>query len=114
MEKTEEVLFTNYGKNFGEAIAAMKEGKRVCRDGWNGAGLFVYMQVPSVIDKEVVPKMQSLPQFVKDEFALRFASGGCEHIQYSNQMCIVYPDNRIFGWAPSASDSLANDWIILD
>jgi len=54
--------------NFGQAIEALKEGKRVQRTGWNGKGLFVFMQVPSTINREIVPKMQSLPQSVKDEF----------------------------------------------
>jgi len=108
---------------FGNAIEALKQGKRVAREGWNGSGLFVFMQVPAEIPKDVVPKMQSLPQSVKDAFQRRFddessldpnavaARGG---ITYQNQMAIVYPNNSIHGWSPSGSDSLANDWIILD
>ena len=46
--------------NFGEAIQAMKQGKRVQREGWNGKGLFVFIQIPAVIDRETIPKMQSL------------------------------------------------------
>jgi len=109
--------------NFGDAIDALKQGKRVARKGWNGKGLFVFMQVPSEISKDIVPKMQSLPQSVKDEFQRRFedessldpdavaARGG---ITYQNQMAIVYPNNSIHGWCPSSSDALAEDWTILD
>ena len=64
---------------FAEAVQAMKEGKMAQRAGWNGKGLFVFMQVPSTIDPQIVPKMQSLPQSVKDEFVKR---GGC--ITYQN------------------------------
>lgn len=94
---------------FGHAIDALQQGKRVQREGWNGKGLFVFRQVPSEINSDIIPKMQSLPQSVKDEFIRR---GG--NITYQNQLAIVYPDNSIHGWSPSVSDSLASDWVILD
>lgn len=96
-------------QNFGQAVEALREGKRIAREGWNGKGLFVFMQVPSEIAAETIPKMQSLPQSVKDEFARR--GGG---IAYSNQMAIVNPNNTINGWVPSSSDTFAEDWYILD
>lgn len=100
----------------GEAIEALKQGKRVQRSGWNGKGLFVFMQVPSEISREIVPKMQSLPQSVKDEFERRFNDPyeQISSIYYDNQLAIVNSSNLINGWAPSVSDSLATDWIILD
>lgn len=96
-------------KTFGEALEALKAGKRVAREGWNGKGLFVFMQVPAEIGFDIIPKMQSLPQSVKDEFIRR---GGA--ISYSNQLALVKTNNEINGWAPSTSDSLAKDWVILD
>ena len=95
--------------NFGQAIEALKEGKRVARQGWNGKGMFIFQQVPSEINEEIVPKMQSLPQTVKDEFVKR---GG--NIRYKNQLAMVYPDNTIYGWVASPSDVLEEDWCILD
>jgi len=105
--------------SFGEAIKALKEGKRVQRSGWNKKGLFVFMQVPADIDIEIVPKMQSLPQSVKDEFVRRFENPENEvplfqSIRYRNQLAMVYPDNSIYGWVASPSDVLSEDWIILD
>ncbi len=106
--------------NFGEAIKALHEGKRVAREGWNGKGLFVFMQVPATISGEVVPKMQSLPQSVKDEFIKRRDGQDTDgilkavEINYKNQLAIVNPDNTINGWTPSGSDALSNDWCILD
>lgn len=101
---------------FGDAILALKQGKRVARNGWNGKGLFVFMQVPSTINKEIVPKMQSLPQSVKDEFVRRFEdeSSQIDSIYYDNQLALVNPSNLITGWSPSTSDALAEDWVILD
>lgn len=102
--------------NFGQAIEALKEGKRVQRTGWNGKGLFVFMQVPSSINREIVPKMQSLPQAVKDEFERRFNDPNeqIDAIYYDNQLALVNPSNLITGWSPSVPDSLATDWIVLD
>ena len=40
--------------NFGEALEKLKQGKKVCRKGWNGKGIFIELQVPdvnSIIDK---------------------------------------------------------------
>src|SRR3990167_6064571 len=110
--------------NFGEAVQALKEGKKVQRQGWNGKGLFVFMQVPSQIGIETVSKMQSLPQSVKDEFKKRFESMSepstaignhpLDNIRYKNQIAIVYPDNNIHGWIASSSDCLEEDWQILN
>ena len=100
---------TNTGLTFGQALEAAIDGRRIARDGWNGKGMFVFHQVPSVIPLDVIPKMQSLPQAVKDEFIRRG-----EPISYSNQLAIVKPDNNINGWAPSVSDTIAADWCILD
>lgn len=94
---------------FAGALKALNEGKRITRAGWNGKGMFVFMQVPSTITIDIIPKMQSLPQSVKDEFVRRNAS-----ISYSNQLAIVKEDSSINGWAPSVSDALAMDWLVLD
>lgn len=94
-------------KTFGEAITAAKAGKRISRAGWNGKGMFVFVQVPSEVPEAIVPKMSSLPQDVKAELVRR---GGT--IRYKNQMAIVYPDNTISGWVASVSDGLESDWCI--
>lgn len=101
--------------NFGQAIEALKEGKRVARTLWYGCG-FVFMQVPSEIKKEIVPKMQSLPQSVKDEFERRFndPKEQIDAIYYDNQFAFVNQSNLVTGWCPSVSDSLSTDWTILD
>lgn len=96
-------------QTFGNAVQALNEGKIVSREGWNGSGLFVFKQVPSVVPAEFVYKMSSLPPSVKETFIQR---GGA--ITYKNQCCIVYPDNTLHGWSPSTADALAVDWIIQD
>ncbi len=94
-------------QTFGQAIEALKEGKIVSRAGWNGKGLFVFRQVPSSVPNDIIPKMTSLPQSVKDVLVNSGAP-----ITYQNQFCIVHPDNSLHGWQPSGSDALASDWEI--
>lgn len=96
-------------KNFGQAIEALKQGKRIARQGWNGKGMFVFKQVPANVGIQYVPNMQSLPTAIKDEFVKRGTD-----ISYSNQMCIVKADNTIDSWVASSSDTFAEDWVILD
>lgn len=108
------------GLNFGAAIVALKSGKCVLRAEWKSNGSFIFMQVPASISGDIVPKMQSLPQSVKDEFIRRRGIQDTDGIKkavdihYKNQLAMVYPDNTIYGWVASPSDVLENDWCILD
>lgn len=110
---------------FAEALQALKDGKRVQRDGWNGKRLFAFKQVHNDVPLEVVPTMGSLPQAVKDEFIRRKSSKDegtmtsfhpdlLDTIRYRNQFCMVYPDNTIYAWRPTANDICNDDWVILD
>lgn len=102
--------------SFAEAITALQNGKRVKRYGWIDNSDFIFMQVPSDIPSEIVPKMQSLPQSVKDEFVRRFNDENeqIDAIYYIDQLAIVDKSNVIRGWSPSVTDSTATDWLILD
>lgn len=96
------------GMTFGHAIEALKIGSKIARHGWNGKGMFVFKQVPSQISPEVVPKMQSLPDSVKEEFVKRGQGPN-----YVNQMAIVKADGSIDSWVASSSDTFAEDWYII-
>lgn len=95
---------------FGLAIEALKGGKCVTREGWNGKGLFIFKQVPCAIDNSIIPKMQSVPDAAKEILTTR----NQEPIYYSNQMVIVKPDGTIDSWVPSSSDIFAEDWVLLN
>jgi len=41
--------------DFGEAIRAMKQGHRVARQGWNGKGMWLALQVPDAHSKMRLP-----------------------------------------------------------
>lgn len=95
---------------FGKAIEVLKLGKAIRRTGWNGKGMFVVKQVPSHIEADIIPNMQSLPQSAKDIILSRENP----HIDYTNQMLIINPDGRADSWVPSSSDVFAEDWEVVE
>lgn len=40
--------------NFGKAIEALKEGKKVARAGWNGKGMWVALMPALYLDKDII------------------------------------------------------------
>lgn len=81
--------------NFGQAIEALKEGKLVTREGWNGNGLFVMKQTVQESAKKVL------------------VSRGTT-LKYENQMLIIKPNGTADSWVPSSSDVFAEDWTIVE
>lgn len=41
--------------DFGEAIKALKAGRKVCRSGWNGKDMWLMLQIPDVHSKMSLP-----------------------------------------------------------
>jgi hypothetical protein len=103
-----------FNKAFGQAIEALRAGKMVKRVVHN-KDTFIFMQVPSEISKDVVPRMTSLPPSVKNEFERRFSDEKLQvsAIYYNDQLAMVNSSNLIVGWAPLPEDVLATDWEIL-
>ena len=93
--------------NFGKAIEALKEGKLVARDGWDG--MFVMKQIPAEIGLDIIPRMQSVQQSAKDVLIDRGTT-----LKYENQMLIIKSDGTADSWVPSSSDVFAEDWVILN
>ena len=96
-----------------EVKKALVNGMRCRRTSWKEDVKFVFMQVPAEISKEIVPKMQSLPQSVKDYFMGTFEDEQIDAIYYNNQIAQVNSSNLITSYSPSTSDLLANDWEVL-
>lgn len=94
---------------FGDAIEVLRQGGAVRRRGWNGKGLFIIKQVPAYIEKDIIPKMQSLPKSAKN-----LILKGKGVINYTNQ-CLIYNEDtgRADSWVPSISDVFADDWEIV-
>lgn len=90
--------------DFGWALAQMRNGKMVRRDGWNGKGLWITISgglanLPA--DKFWNPNNRA--------FAER--NGGSADVD--PYFTLKTAKNTIqMGWAPSGSDALATDWEI--
>lgn len=87
--------------DFGKAIEALKQGKRVARKGWNGKGMFLWLK------PEAVVKAKSL------------AEGNGGEIPALGTICMFTHDSTgrkavLTGWLASQSDILLEDWEILD
>lgn len=87
------------GVPFGLAMEALKLGKAIARTGWNGHGMFVYL-----VAANAYPATSRIAQ----------AHFGDQLVPYNAYMALRGADGRVSTWAPSGSDSLADDWIILD
>lgn len=93
--------------NFGEAIAALKNGKKVSRAGWNGKGMWLILVsgTPVAALKKGSPYANALPEVLH-----------CEILPHID-MWTVNSDGRramLPGWLASQSDMLAEDWNIVD
>ena len=80
--------------DFGDAIRAMKDGKRVARSGWNGKGLWLSL-------------------------VRQWSAVGVEHL--GDPFVVVAPfivmktaDDKLVPWLASQTDVLAVDWTIVD
>lgn len=85
---------------FGLALEALKRGRRVARAGWNGKGMFAYL-VPA----------NSYPAQTGAAKAF-FGEGGM--VPYNAYLALKGADDTVSTWAPSGSDALAEDWLIVE
>jgi len=74
--------------DFGQAIEAVKDGKKVQREGWNGGGMHMEAQFPDKNSKMTHPY-------------LVMVIPGCEE------------GTRLLPWQPAQVDLFAVDWSII-
>lgn len=99
-ENLEPAFSSNKNLNFGQAIEAAKQGKRIARAGWNGQGMFAY----------IVPAASYPAQIgvAKAHF------GENSLVPYRAYWALKTAQEDIATWTPSGSDTLAEDWYVLD
>jgi hypothetical protein len=78
---------------FGEALEALKQGKRVAREGWNGKGIFLELQVPDLFSK------MTHPYIYIDTTGL----------QTTNEKA----PKSLVPWLASQTDMLSSDWEVV-
>lgn len=90
--------------NFGQAIEALKEGKCVAREGWNGKGMYLWLLQPTIVKKE----------WVKDPMLLSVFGDRSELSCLGSIRMLTATGEVLTGWLASQTDMLSEDWIILD
>lgn len=91
--------------NFGETIERVKTRSYIARRANWDDDMFIFAQIPANINKETIPKMQSLPDVVKREIIeLGFTS-----LDYQNQIC-KFNNGVITYYTPTGDEIFADDW----
>lgn len=85
--------------NIGWAVEQMRQGNKVCRDGWNEKGMFLFL-VPGSTFKVNRPPL------------LGIYEEGTE-INYLPHVDMKTADGSIVPWLCSQSDLLATDWVLV-
>ncbi|MBQ4826588.1 DUF2829 domain-containing protein [Leisingera sp. HS039] len=86
--------------NFGQALEALKEGKRVARDGWNGKGMFLFL-------------VQGSNFIVNREPLISIMGEGAE-VTYRPHIDMKDAEGKVVPWLASQTDILADDWRITE
>ena len=86
--------------NFGQAVEALKAGKRVARQGWNGKGMFLFLVPGSTFKVNRPPLLGIYPE-------------GTE-INYHAYIAMKTADDKVVPWLASQTDVLAEDWVYVD
>lgn len=84
--------------DFGMALDALREGKKVMRAGWNGKGMFLFLVPGSTFVVNRPPLLGIYPAGTTVEY--------CPHIDMKTA------DGKIVPWLASQTDVLALDWAI--
>lgn len=84
---------------FGEALVALKAGKKVSRAGWNGKGMFLFLVPGSTFKVSRAPLLGIYTEGTEINY--------CPHIDMKTA------DEKVVPWLASQTDVLAEDWNIL-
>lgn len=91
--------------NFGKAIEALKEGKKVARKGWNGKGMYLWLMQPATVKAE----------WCKEPHLKQLAEQNGGEIEALGTIRMLTADKKILtGWLASQTDILSEDWEIVE
>ena len=93
------------GLTFGQALEALKAGKKIARAGWNGKDMYLWLMPGSTVVgcKNIVdPHLEAID---KEEGKIHFL--GSIRMRTADGSVLT-------GWLASQSDMLSEDWLILE
>ena len=86
--------------NFGQALEALKLGKKVARNGWNEKGMFLFLVSGSTFTVNRPPLLGIYPEGTV--------------ISYHAHIDMKTADDMVVPWLASQIDLLTDDWMILE
>lgn len=90
--------------NFGDAIKALKEGRKVARKGWNGK-IYLWLKPATIIKSE----------WCKDPMLKEIVDANNGEAEALGTICMKTADNKILtGWLASQTDMLSEDWTVVE
>ena len=75
--------------DFGTAIDAMKDERKVARKGWNGKGMFLYYIAKSIVNEDGL-------------------------VEYGAYIAMKTAQGNVVPWLASQTDMLAEDWMTVE
>lgn len=79
--------------NFGQAIEALQQSKRVARQGWNGKSMYLFL--------------------VKDYTHTLYDAPDGKY-NFNPEIVMKTADNKLVHWLASQTDMLSEDWEIVE
>lgn len=102
----EDAYRPNGSLSFGDALTALKLGKKVAREGWNGKDQYVVAQAQATTtDASKIWNPHNKAHAEK-------LGGQIDVAPYCTLKTVQ--DTLAMGWTPSTGDLFANDWLILE
>lgn len=93
--------------NFGEALEALKQGKRVERTGWNAKGMWLRLERPDAF----IGTLDGTSADVRVLRGFRLLDG--TYVQVQPYITLKTVDDGLVPWTASQTDLLAEDWAIV-
>ena len=94
------------GMTFGQAIEAMKQGKKVARRGWNGKGMYVWVMPGSTIT--------NCPN-ITDPHLKAISEANHGTVTFTGSIRMKTATGEVLtGWLASQTDMLSDDWTLVD
>lgn len=91
--------------DFGKALEALKAGKKVCRSGWNGKGMFLYLTTGSEVTYSKL----------KPETQKALIAHPTTNVKINGHIDMKAADGSIVvGWLASQTDMLSDDWEVVE
>ncbi len=84
--------------NFSDALDALKDGKKISREGWNGKDMFLFLVPGSTFQVNRPPLLGIYPEGTT--------------IQYRSHIDMKTAQGDVVPWVSSQTDLLADDWLV--